>query len=161
MLSARNNGEKPAVLERASFSGLGPGLKYLGAYVLAEPRHCQKAKIPAPRECLFYSWKDKRGRLHSARRSAGGFIAGFAMPRDGHVLEGFTVSPGAQVVVVLGIEVTKRGRHRFQALALDYRVGEAAYRDIYESSGQLCSPTARYLNKCPALLDEIARAAVG
>jgi hypothetical protein len=85
MLAARNRGDKPAILERVSFTRLDPGLKYLGAHVLSQPRHCQTAKIPAPRECLFYSWKDKRGRVHTARRSAGGFIEGFARPRDGHV----------------------------------------------------------------------------
>jgi hypothetical protein len=149
---AKNNGDKPAVLDRASFVRPDSGLKYLGAYVLSQPLRCQKVhRIPAPRVCLFYTWKDRRGHLHTSRRSAVGFIAGFRVPRDGHTLKGFTVAPGVEVVVVLGVTVTKPGRHRFEALALDYRVGRSAFRDIYSSSGQLCSPTQGYIHNCNAL----------
>jgi hypothetical protein len=94
LLDAKNRGDKPAVLDRASFVRLDAGLKYLGAYVLSHPRHCQKAGIPAPHECLFYTWKDKRGRVHTSRRSAVGSIEGFRVPRDGHVLKGLTIAPG-------------------------------------------------------------------
>ena len=76
------------------------------------------------------------------------------MPRDGHVLKGFTVAPGVDVSVVLGVKVTKPGRHRFEALALDYHVGGTAFRDTYSSSGQLCSPAERYIDTCNGLLDK-------
>jgi hypothetical protein len=89
--------------------------------------------------------------VRTSRRSTIGFIDGFRMPRDGHVLKGFAVAPGAEVQVVIGIKVTKPGRHRFEALALDYQVGGTAFRDIYASSGQLCSPRQRFMDNCPAL----------
>jgi hypothetical protein len=82
----------------------------------------------------------------------GGLLEGFRIPRDGHVLRGFVVAPGAEVLVVMGVEVTKPGRHRFHALALDYHVGRTAFRDTYASSGQLCAPKQSYVNKCDALL---------
>jgi hypothetical protein len=155
MLAARNHGSEPAVLDRASFVRPDSGLEYLGAYVLSMPLRCWSVRrMPAPHVCLFYTWKDKRGAVHSSRRSSGGFVAGFGKPRDGHALSGFTVVPGAGVVVVLGIKVTKPGRHRFEALALDYHVGGKAFRDIYSSSGQLCAPKQRYIDNCHALLDQ-------
>jgi len=155
MLVARNNGSRPAVLDRASLVRPDAGLRYLGAYVLSSPLRCQRVRrIPAPRVCLFYTWKDKRGHLHTSRRSIGGFLAGFRMPRDGHALSRFTVLPGAEVVVILGVMVIKPGRHRFEALALNYHVGRDAFRDIYSSSGQLCSPKERYIDSCHALLNQ-------
>ena len=155
MLVANNHGSKPAVLDRASFVRPDSGLEYLGAYVVSMPRRCWKVRrLPAPHICLFYRWKDKRGAVHSSRRSSAGFLAGFGMPRDGHALSGFTVVPGAGVVVVLGVKVTKPGRHRFEALALDYHVGRDAFRDIYASSGRLCAPKQRYVRSCHALLDQ-------
>jgi hypothetical protein len=50
--------------------------------------------------------------------------------------------------------VTKPGRHRFEALALNYHVGSDAFQDIYSSSGQLCSPKERYIDSCHASLDQ-------
>jgi hypothetical protein len=50
--------------------------------------------------------------------------------------------------------VASPGRHRFEALALDYHVGGTAFRDIYPSSGQLCAPREKYMNNCPTLLVE-------
>ena len=160
LLVAKNNGDKLAILDRASFVRPDSGLKYLGAYVVSRPLRCQKVRrIPAPRVCLFYTWKDKRRRVHTSRRSAVGFIGGFRLPRDGHAVKGFKVAPGAEVVVVLGIAVTRPGRHRFEALALDYHVGHSPFRDIYPSSGQLCAPRQRYVDKCHALLDRQTSAA--
>lgn len=152
MLVAKNHGSKPAVLDRASFVRPDSGLEYLGAYVLSMPRRCWKVRrLPAPHVCLFYRWKDKRGAVRSSRRSSGGFVAGF---RRHHALSGFTLVPGNEVVVVLGVKVTKPGRHRFWALALDYHVGRDAFRDIFASSGQLCAPEQRYVDSCHALLDQ-------
>ena len=143
------------MLDRASFVRPDSGVKYLGAYVISSPLRCLRVRrVPAPRVCLFYKWKDKHGHLHISRRSIAGFLAGFRMPRDGHALKGFTVVPGAEVVVVIGVAVTKPGRQRYEALALDYHVGRRAFRDIYSSSGQLCAPKKRYVDKCPGLLDQ-------
>ena len=71
------------------------------------------------------------------------------------------MAPGAEVQVVLGVMVTKPGRYRFDALALDYHVGGTVFRDIYPSSGQLCSPLEKYKNTCPGLLIENRGASPG
>jgi hypothetical protein len=81
-----------------------------------------------------------------------GFLPGYN-PRGRH-LRGMTVAPHAQVQVVLGMEVVKRGRHRFEAVALNYHGDGTAYRRSYSLSGRLCSPVAAYVDKCPGLLDQ-------
>jgi hypothetical protein len=154
MLTARNMGEEPLVLDRASLVRPTKGVKLVGAYVVTRPRQCATAGNSAPHDCLFYSWRDSQGRIHTSRRTAIGFVAGFQMPRDGRPLHGWEVAPGAEVQVVLGVKVTTPGRHRFEALSLTYHGGGTTFQDVYESSGQLCAPAREYVDRCPGLLDQ-------
>jgi hypothetical protein len=114
----------------------------------------RNGRKPGPHDCLFYTWRDAQGRIHTSRRTAIGFVAGFQMPRDGRPLHGWEVAPGAEVQVVLGVKVMTPGRHRFEALALTYHGGGTTFRDVYESSGQLCAPAREYVDRCPGLLDQ-------
>jgi hypothetical protein len=151
-VTALNHGDKPVVLDRVELVRADKGITVLGAFVVPFPKNCKGKGVPAPHHCLFYTWTDSSGRRHTSRRTAIGFMPGYHVPHDGRLLRGTTVEPQAQGQVVIGLELTKPGRYRFHAVALDYHRGDKRYRDTFPSSGQICAPLKRYVKNCLGIL---------
>jgi hypothetical protein len=154
LLGVKNTSDKPVVLDRVDLVQADPGLALVGAFGLITPQHCNAR--PAPRRCFVYSWTDGSGKTHVSRRTAIGLIKGYHFPHDGHVIDGMTVAPNAEVQVIVGVKTTMPGRRSFRQLALTYHQGGKSYRDIYESSARLCTPEKTYIDRCNGLLTDSA-----
>jgi hypothetical protein len=62
------------------------------------------------------------------------------------------IAPHAVIQVVVGVKLTRPGRHRFDEITVSYHDSRGGYRTSYPYSGRLCAPWLRYVNRCPGLL---------
>ncbi len=115
-----NSGEDTVVLERLEPIEMDPGMRLVGVGMTDGPSHV-------------------------------GLISGY--PPDGrrlHELEGFAIEPGAQDGVVVGLAVTREGRHSVRAFRLYYRVGDDRYDEVWTIGVRLCAPKEEMFGRCPA-----------
>jgi hypothetical protein len=75
---------------------------------------------------------------------------GYRVPQNGHPLHGATVAPHTRVEIVLGVEVTKRGRHSWQGVRVFYRQGGQTYSHDDHLGVEVCAPPPK---NCPTPFD--------
>lgn len=116
-LALSNTGSRPATLEAVRLLDVDPGFELVGALVV-EPDGTGLIGVD-----LGYPPGDPGGK--TAR------VAGYVVkPARG---------PHDFVQVLIGATITARGRYGARRIAVDYRVGTARYRAVFDDSLWLCT----------------------
>ena len=131
LLLLRNEGGEPAVLDAVAPLELTPGMRVAGAYVVRTEDNPWNVTaddhehFPPPN------------------------IADVVRP-----LRGYAVAPARRktdtVEVILGLEVARAGTYGFRGLAVDYHVGETAYRATFQHRLRVCAPARLHEGDCNA-----------
>jgi hypothetical protein len=136
-----NRSRDAITLDGAGLARPGPGIAYVGAFVVHLPAH------PLPCDTLR-----GRARRRCVQAAQVGVVHGYRIPWYGLRLKGAMIAPHAMVQVVVGVKATRPGRHRFDGITVSYHDGRGSYRTSYPYSARLCAPWLRYVNRCPGLL---------
>lgn len=112
-----NNGTRPATLEGVRLLDVDPGFEFVGALVV-EPDGTGLVGVD-----VGYPPDDPGGKTTP--------VAGYVVdPAQG---------PEDFVQVLIGATITGRGRYGARRIAVDYRVGIARYRAVFDDSLWLCT----------------------
>ena len=126
----RNHGRQPAVLEHVRPLGMSPGMRVVGALIVR--------RVDNP----WNSTADDHTHFPPLN------IAKVVKP-----LPGYAVPPARDeddvVELILGLEVSRRGRFVFRDLELTYRVGTTRYRERYPDEVAVCAPIKEHRTGCP------------
>jgi hypothetical protein len=137
----KNEGTKPAVLERVRVVGITGPIEVLG--VLA--------------------------RFHTADRGSLLMLGGFPPPEypskplaEEHVVPVPTTfsangSPNEGLQLVVGIRATGEGFGRIRGIEFTYRVGKQRYRSSNDGYGMLCAPQKRFYDTNPEVRDSLEK----
>jgi hypothetical protein len=124
LLTIENRGDATAEIQRVALVGRGPHLRLVGAVVVPDGDSSigSQRGFPPP-------------------------VAPLTLRSEPEEAVGAHVAPGRAVEMIIGVAATRRGDHRFSAVAIEYRVGGDRYRTVYPVSTKLCVP---YSRNCPA-----------
>lgn len=121
-VNLRNDGSKPAVVERVRLLGASGPLELLGF---------RTRLLPADGHFV----------------NAGGFPPARYQSEplsEKSVVPVYDPEKSNELHLVIGVRATEPGVARFRAVEVTYQVGKHQYREVFRNSYYLCAPTAEY-----------------